>query len=99
MDRVTLEGNLRAADARVVAGQQALREQREQVRDLELFGLDASPAKRLLRIYEESHAMSILDRRRLYQALTSATADEPFPVQDNDWTFFADDVTYHRRAA
>jgi hypothetical protein len=99
MDRMTFEGNLRAADARVASGQQALLEQRAQVRELEQWSLDASMAKALLRIYEESHAMSILERRRLY-ALASASACEPLPVQDNNCEFFADDyITHHREAA
>lgn len=100
MDRITFEGSLRAADARVVAGQQALREQRAQVRELEQWGLDASLAKALLHIYEESHAMSVLDRRRLHQALATATPCEPLSGQDNERAFLAeDDVTYHREAA
>ena len=100
MDRVSLEGSLRAANARVASGQQALLEQRAQVRELEQWGLDASLAKALLRIYEESHAMSILERRRLHCTLTSAAADEPMLAQDNDCEFFADnDIISHREAA
>lgn len=100
MDRMTLENSLRAADARVASGQQALQEQRAQIRELEQWGLDASVTKALLRIYEESHATSILERRRLYQALAMAAPHGPLPVQDNDRAFFdADDMTYHREAA
>ena len=100
MDRVTLEGNVRQANARVVLGQQALRDQLAQVRELERWGLDASLAKSLLRIYAEQHAVSILDRRRLHQALASAMFDEPLPVQDNERDFLAsDDTTYQRKAA
>jgi hypothetical protein len=100
MDRVSLEDGLRQANARVAAGQQALLEQRAQVRELEQWGHDASLAKALLRIYEESHAMSILDRRRLSHALASAMPSELLPVQDNDREFIdAHDMTYHREAA
>ena len=98
MDRVTLEGSLCAANARVAAGQQALREQRAQVRELEQWGLDASTARALLHIYEESHAMSILERRRLYGVLAGAAPREPLPLQDNE-LLVEDDVTYHRQAA
>jgi hypothetical protein len=100
MDRVSLEVGLRQADARVAAGQQALLEQRAQVRELEQWGLDASLAKALLRLYEESHAMSILDRRRLCYALASAMPYGPLPVQDNDREFIDSDyATHHREAA
>ena len=51
MDRFALAGSLRAANARVMAGQWALLEQRAQVRELEQCGLDASTAKALLEIY------------------------------------------------
>ena len=100
MNSVTLEGNLHQANARVVACQQALREQLAHVRELEQWGLDASVARALLRIYEESHATSILDRRRLCGALIEATTNAPLPVQDNDReSVEADDTTYHRQAA
>ncbi len=98
MDRMTLEDGLRAANARVALGQQALLEQRGQIRELELWSLDASVAKALLHIYEESYAMSILERRRLYQALATTAPTEPSPVQDNEF-LGANDVTYHREAA
>lgn len=98
MDRVTLEGSLFAANARVMAGQQALRDQRAQVRELEQWGLDASLAKALLHIYEESYAMSILERRRLYGVLAVAPPREPALLQDNE-LLVEDDVTYHRQAA
>ena len=75
MDCFALAGSLRVANARVVAGQWALLEQRAQVRELEQCGLDASPAKALLRIYEQSQAMSIIDRNRLHHALTIPAAD------------------------
>lgn len=100
MDRFALSGSLRAANARVVAGQWALLEQRAQVRELEQCGLDASPAKALLRIYEESQAISILDRNCLCHALTIPVADEPSPVDYGDRGLFdAEDDIYHRQAA
>jgi hypothetical protein len=99
MERIALEGGLCAANARVASGQQALLEQRAQVRELEQWGLDASMAKALLRIYEESHAMSILERRRLYDALASASACEPSPLQDNHQESLATDGVIYRKAA
>ena len=99
MDHMTLEGSLRAADARVASGQQALLEQRAQIRELEQWRLDASVARALLRIYEESHAMSILERRRLYHALAAATVDEPLPVQDNNHELLPADYATYREAA
>lgn len=100
MDRFALAGSLRAANARVVAGQWALLDQRMQIRELEQRGLDASPAKALLRIYEESQAMSIFDRNRLDHALTSLATDEPSSVDYDDRDLFdADDDIYHRAAA
>ena len=70
MDCFALAGSLRAANARVVAGQWALLEQRAHVRELEQGGLDASTAKALLEIYEEQQAMSIIDRNSLSHTLT-----------------------------
>ena len=99
MERIALEGSLCAANARVASGQQALLEQRAQVRELEQWGLDASMAKALLRIYEESHAMSILERRRLYDALACVTADKPLLLQDNDHITLASDELTYRQAA
>ena len=84
MDRFGLASSLRAANARVAAGQWALLEQRMQIHELEQRGLDASPAKALLRIYEQSQSVSISDRNRLYHALTTAAADEPSPVHYDD---------------
>jgi hypothetical protein len=98
MDRFALAGSLRAANARVVAGQWALLEQRAQVRELEQHGLDASLATALLRIYEESQATSILDRNRLCHALTSPAANEPSSIDYDDRDLFDDDI-YHRQAA
>ena len=100
MDRFALADSLRAASARVVAGQWALLEQRVHVRELERCGLDASLAKALLRIYEQSQAMSVFDRNRLYQELASPTADEPLPVDYDDCDLFdADDDIYLQQAA
>ena len=100
MDRFALAGSLRAANARVVAGQWALLEQRAQVRELEQCGLDASLAKALLRIYEESQEMSILDRNHLCHALTIPVADErPSVHYDDRDVFDADHDIYHRQAA
>ena len=100
MDRFALAGSLRAANARVVAGQWALLEQRAQIRELEQCGLDASTAKALLRVYEEQQEMSIFDRNRLYHALATTAADKPAPVHYDDRDFFdADNDIYLRQAA
>jgi hypothetical protein len=100
MDRFALASSLRAANARVAAGQWALLEQRVQIRELEQCGLDASLARALLRIYEQSQAVSIVDRNRLDRALTSLATDAPSPVDYDDRGLFdaADDI-YHRQAA
>ena len=107
MDRFALASSLRAANARVAAGQWALLEQRVQIRELEQCGLDASLARALLRIYEQSQAVSILDRNRLSHALASPAAAEPSPVDYDDrgldenenghGTF--DDEIFHLQAA
>ncbi|SEO34730.1 hypothetical protein SAMN02990966_01740 [Rhodospirillales bacterium URHD0017] len=100
MDRFALTSSLRAANARVAAGQWALLEQRIQIRELEQCGLDASLARALLRIYEESQAMSILDRNRLNQALTGPAAAERSPVDYDDRGLFdADDGIHFQQAA
>jgi hypothetical protein len=101
MDRFALASSLRAANARVAAGQWALLEQRVQIRELEQSGLDASVARALLRIYEQSQAVSILDRNRLHQALTSPAADVPSPVDYDDRGLFdaADDIQHLQQAA
>jgi hypothetical protein len=100
MDRFGLASSLRVANARVAAGQWALLEQRVQIRELEQCGLDASLARALLRIYEQSQAMSILDRNRLHQALTSPAAAEPSPVNYDDRGLFdAEDDLHLRQAA
>lgn len=84
MDRLALEGSLREACARVVAGQRALLEQRVQIRELEQCGHDAALARALLRIYEQSQATNILDRNRLYRALTTAAAADGRELFDDD---------------
>lgn len=99
MDRFALADSLRAASARVVAGQWALLEQRAHVRELERCGLDASVAKSLLQIYEQSQEMNILDRNLHHTVITTAT-DKPSPVDDDDDSDFFDvDDSYFRQAA
>jgi hypothetical protein len=71
MDRHTLEHNLRDASARVVSGLQALSRQRQYIGELEQCGLDASEAKALLSLYEQSQAMNLFDRDRLRNALAA----------------------------
>lgn len=101
MDRFALANSLRAANARVMAGQWTLLEQRAQIRELEQSGLDASVARALLRIYEQSQAVSILDRNRLHQAMASPAVDQPSPVDYDDRGLFdtADDVPHLQQAA
>jgi hypothetical protein len=82
MDRFALEHNLRDAYARLLACQQDLLSQRAQVRELEQCGLDASLARALLHIYEESKEMALFNRDCLSNALrraafTTATAADP----------------------
>ena len=88
MDRFALEHNLRDASARIVACQEALLSQRFQVRELERCGLDASVARALLEIYEESKAMAIFNRDSLASTLkmaafttsrTGRSLDRPIP--------------------
>ena len=92
MDCFALAGSLRAANARVVAGQWALLEQRAHVRELEQCGLDASTAKALLQIYEEQQAISVIDRKSLFHTLTTATAGQASPVH------YDDDIDYRQAA-
>ena len=101
MDCFALAGSLRAANARVVAGQWALLEQRAHVRELEQCGLDASTAKALLEIYEEQQATSIIDRNSLSHTLTILATDRPSPVDYDDRGLFdaADDDIHLRQAA
>ena len=98
MDRFALADSLRAANARVVAGQWALVEQRAHVRELERCGLDASVAKSLLQIYEQSQEMNILDRNLHHTVITAAT-DKPSPVDHDDRDFFDADDSHFRQAA
>ncbi len=76
MDRFALEYNLRDACARVAACQQSLVSQRVQVRELERSGLDASVARALLDIYEESKSMALFNRDCLAKALTLRAAHD-----------------------
>ena len=105
MDRFALEHNLRNASARIVACQEALLVQRYQVRELERNGLDASLARALLEIYEESKAMAVANRDSLASTLkmaafTTVVPADPsiadLPLDDHE-TFFNDE--FHRLAA
>ena len=111
MDRFALEHNLRNASARIVACQEALLSQRSQVRELERCGLDASLARALLDIYEESKAMALFNRDSLASTLkmaafTTATAAAPSIADPSidapsieDHETFVDDEFHHRLAA
>jgi hypothetical protein len=111
MDRFALEHNLRDASARIVACQEALLLQRFQVRELERCGLDASLARALLEIYEESKAMALVNRDSLAGTLKMAafttaapTASAPAdPLIDDlaidDHEIFYDAEFDHRLAA
>lgn len=99
MDRFALAGSLHDASARVMAGQRALLEQRAQIRELEQCGHDASLARALLQIYEQSQEMNIFDRNRFYQMLTTMAADEPSPVQYDDHDLIDDDDIIYQQAA
>ena len=105
MDRFALEHNLRDASARIMACQEALLRQRYQVRELERCGLDASVARALLEIYEESKAMAVFNRDSLANTLkmaaftTAAPADPSIadsPIDDHE-TFL--DAEFHHRLA
>ena len=105
MDRFALEHNLRDASARIMACQEALLRQRYQVRELERCGLDASVARALLEIYEDSKAMAIVNRDSLASTLrmaaftTTASADssiDDFSIDDEE-TFI--DADFHHRLA
>ena len=106
MDRFALEHNLRDASARIVACREALLSQRFQVRELERCGLDASVARALLEIYEESKAMAVFNRDSLANTLkmasftTGSPANPPIddPSIDAHETF-VDDEFHHRLAA
>src|SRR5262245_59003011 len=103
MDRFALEHNLRDACARVVACQEALVSQRVQVRELERSGLDASVARALLDIYEESKAMALFNRDSLAKSLTLAQRTTGgTTVASNDdaaHEIFLDDDFFYREAA
>ena len=100
MDRFALEHNLRGASARIVACQEALLSQRSQVRELERCGLDASLARALLEIYEESKSMALFNRDSLASTLKMAaftTAAPADPSIDDHETFV--DAEFHYRLA
>ena len=103
MDRFALEHNLRDACARVAACQEALLSQRIQVRELERSGLDASVARALLDIYEESKEMALFNRDFLAKSLTLAqfsgrtTAALSIDEAAND-ELFVDDFDYREAA-
>jgi hypothetical protein len=100
MDRFALEHNLRNASARIVACQEALLSQRYQVRELERCGLDASLARALLEIYEESKAMAVVNRDSLANTLRMAAFTTAAPADasiDDHETFF--DAEFHHRLA
>lgn len=104
MDRFVLEHNLRDACARVLACQEALVSQRVQVRELERSGLDASVARALLDIYEESKAMALFNRDCVAKALTLAQRETgPTIIASNDDAahdeIFLDDDFFYRVAA
>ena len=110
MDRFALEHNLRNASARIVACQEALLLQRFQVRELERCGHDATVARALLEIYEESKAMAVVNRDSLASTLkmaaftTSApadpTLDDPLICdQEIFQEIFVDDEFHQRLAA
>jgi len=102
MDRFVLEHNLRDACARVMACQQALLSQRVQVRELERSGLDASVARALLEIYEESKAMALFNRACVAKAVALAqcttSAAPSIDDADRDETFLDDDFFYREAA-
>ena len=104
MDRFHLEHSLRAACARVTACQDALLSQRMQVRELERSGLDASVARALLEIYEESKAVALFNRDcvaksvALAQGTTGAAVDPSIEDTDHDETFLDEDFLYREAA-
>ena len=104
MDRFRLEHSFRDACARVMACQEALLSQRVQVRELERSGLDASVARALLEIYEESKAMALFNRDcvaksiALAQRTTGPAVDPSIDDADHDETVL-DDNFFYRKAA
>jgi hypothetical protein len=103
MDRIALEHHLRDACARVAACQEDVLSQRIQVRELERGGLDASVARSLLHIYEESREMAVFNRDCLARAVKmghyTAGAGAAQPVDGSDRTRFMDDAFPYRLAA
>jgi hypothetical protein len=104
MDRFRLEHSLRDACARVMACDQALLSQRVQVRELERSGLDASVARTLLEIYEESKAMALFNRDCVAKSMalaqgTTGTAVDPSIDNTGDDETFLDDDFFYREAA
>ena len=103
MDRFALEHNLRDACARVTACQEALLSQRVQVRELERSGLDASVARALLDIYEDSKEMALFNRDFLAKSLTLAqftigTTTAPLIDDAANDELFVDDFDYREAA-
>jgi len=76
MDLFTLDHNLRSACERVTACQHDVLSQREQVRELERCRLDASVARALLQIYEDSKDMAVANRDSLAQTMAMAQAND-----------------------
>jgi len=101
MDRFALEHNLRAASARIVACQETLLSQLSQVRELERCGLDASMARALLEIFEESKEMAVFNRDSLASTLKMATFATAAPADPSldDHENFGDAEFHHRLAA
>src|SRR5258707_971650 len=82
MDRHALEINVREASARVVMGQRALLKQRQQIVEGEKYRLDATAAKALLWLYEQSQAMNLFDRARLRHELACQAVASVDPRQE-----------------
>ena len=104
MDRFVLEHSLRDACARVTACQQALLSQRVQVRELERSGLDASVARALLVIYEESKAMALFNRDCVAKSMalaqdTGGAIVNPSIDDTGPEEIFVDDDFFYREAA
>jgi hypothetical protein len=101
MDRFALEHSLRDASARIVACQEALLSQRFQVRELERCGLDASLARALLEIYEESKSMAVFNRDSLASTFRMAnfTTTAPADASIDDHETFVDAEFHYRLAA
>jgi hypothetical protein len=101
MDRFALEHSLRDASARIVACQEALLSQRFQVRELERCGLDASLARALLEIYEESKSMAVFNRDSLASTFRMAnfTTTAPADASIGDHETFVDAEFHYRLAA